>query len=155
MKIPNDKSDFFLFSYVPSTSTSAFERGALPFPGQKRQYSLPGVTHGNGGQGAGLGQNTCSFEMRLSSKWAVYLLSVPPPLTRASWKARTPLSGTFYYLVESKFAFSLEYKKATEKQRANPLQPSAGLHRGKANTIRMVCPPTAGARLLPESCVGG
>lgn len=33
------------------------------------------------------------------------------------------------------------------------MQPSPGLHRGKANTIRMVCPPAAGAR--PRSPVLG
>lgn len=59
------------------------------------------------------------------------------------------MSGALYYGPESKFAFSLEYKKATEKQRANPSQPSSRLHRGKANSIRVVDP----SRLVPaRSC---
>ena len=61
-------------------------------------------------------------------------------MTTAGSEVRTQLSSALYYGAEAEFALSLEYKRATEKQRVK--QPSSGFHSRKANTIRTVCPPT-------------
>lgn len=74
----------------------------------------------------------------LSTSSALPLPSTP--LTTASLKVRNQLSVALYYWAESKFAFSLEYEKGTDKQRANPSPPSPCLHRGKANTVRVAYP---------------
>lgn len=148
MMIPNIKPDLFLFSCVPATPHLAFSEEVSHLQVQKGNTPGP-AWHTDMG-----GKNICSSEVKPNSKPAVCLFLSPLTLTTSGLKVRTQLSGALYYGAESEFAFSLEWKRATEKQKAKPLQPSSGLHRRKANTVRMVCPPTAGACLLLDSCVG-
>lgn len=78
-----------------------------------------------------------SFQPKPSVKRVVLVLS-PLPCFRSQRAPRRGLGVRTPFTTQQKEnVLSLAVLKAPGKQRANPLPPLLGLHRGKANTIRM------------------